>query len=421
MTDGVTKGNYRQFAAAVRQEGLVSDPWFCGQPRLAADFVTLSERQWRALAGAAEAMAAAHQEMVDLLVRNGPLFDEYFALGPVAKALWQCSAPVWHCLARADLFWTKQGLRFCEINCDTPSGQAETVTLSRLFRSSPGRDANTELEARFCGCLDFLARQLGKRLASASVGILYPTEFTEDLGLVLLYERWITKAGAKVVLGSPFNLSPTVDGRVAVLGQPCDIVIRHYKADWWVERQSVWSSEASLPDCEPLTELLALLLTAEQAGKVAVVNPFGAIVPQNKRSMALLWEELARFSPRTQETVRKYLPPSFRLERMSREELRRNRRAWVLKSDYGCEGEETIVGRVTDEATWDASLTQAVPRRWIAQQAFDPLRDNERRECNFGVYLVAGMACGLYARRSVGPTDAGALSTAVRIGGGSRE
>jgi glutathionylspermidine synthase len=416
MNAPVDEAVYPSLVERLRREGLLSDPWFCGKPRFSTEALTLPANSWRLIAEAAEAMTAAHQDLVALVAGDEALLDAYFSLGPVAKALWQCSAPAWHGVARADIFLTAKGPRFCEINCDTPSGQPEAMTLSRLFANLPGRDPNAALAERFCAYLEFTAHRLGKTLAHTTVGILYPTELTEDLGLVLLYERWLVERGARVVLGSPFNLGAAADGRVALLGQPCDLVVRHYKTDWWVERQPVWLSDAPFPDSEPLTEALALLLSADLAGKTAVVNPFGAIVPQNKRSLALLWEEQTRLSPDSQAAVQAYLPPTFRLETLSVDEIRRHREEWVLKSDYGCEGEETIVGRATCEPDWERCLAEAVPGRWIAQRAFDPVRDDAGCECNLGVYLVAGAACGLYARRSLGPTDASALSTAVRIG-----
>lgn len=407
-------GDYASFAERLREGGLLSDPWIAGKPRFATAALGLPESHWRAAAEAAESMAEAHNELVGLVLRDAKLFDAYFTLGPAGRALWECAAPRWHGIARADVFLTEDGPALCEINSDTPSGQAEAITLSSLFDDRPGRDPNANLEARFCAYLSFEARRLGKELADLAVGILYPTELTEDLGLVLLYERWLAARGARVVLGSPFNLLPEGDGRVALLGQPCDIFIRHYKTDWWVEREPVWTTSAPFPDAEPLTRSLVLLVSAEQDGKIRVVNPFGAIVPQNKRSLALLWEERSRFTDGARRAIVRYLPPTFRLESQPIERLRGERGAWVLKSDYGCEGEETVVGRATTQAVWEATLAEAAPGRWIAQQAFDPIRD-DGLECNLGVYLVAGVACGLYARRSVGPTDATALSTAVRI------
>jgi hypothetical protein len=406
--------DYAGFAERVRKGGLLSDPWIAGKPRFATAAVQLPESCWLAVAEAAESMAEVHNELVGLVWRDPKLFDAYFTLGVAGRTLWECAGPHWHGIARADVFLTKDGPALCEINSDTPSGQAEAITLSNLFDGQPGRDPNAELEERFCAYLAYEARRLGKELAHVTVGILYPTEFTEDLGLVLLYERWLVTRGAKVVLGSPFNLQPCTDGRVALLGQPCDVFIRHYKTDWWVEREPVWTTEAPFPDAEPLTKALVLLVSAEQEGRIRVVNPFGAIIPQNKRSLALLWEERARFADDVRRAIDRYLPPTFRLESQPVERLRREREAWVLKSDYGCEGEETVVGRATTQEIWEATLAEAAPGRWIAQQAFEPVRD-DGLECNLGVYLVAGMASGLYARRSVGPTDATALSTAVRI------
>jgi len=411
---------YARFAERVRGEGLLSDPWLDGQPRFATSAMTLAERDWRAVARAAEAMAQIHDELVRLVVKDQGLFDAYFKLGPVGKAMWECAAPRWHGIARADMFLTAGGPAFCELNSDTPSGQAEAVTLSHMFADCPGRDPNQELEARFGAYVGHAARGLGKGLADLTVGILYPTEFTEDLGLVLLYERWLVARGARVVLGAPFNLRPSLDGRVALLGQPCDVFVRHYKTDWWAEREPAWLSQAPFPDSAPLTQALALLLSAEMDGKIAVLNPFGAIIAQNKRGLALMWEERKRFSPEGQAAIERYLPPSFRLETQSLPSLRQAREAWVLKSDYGCEGEETIVGRAATQTNWEEALAAAVPGRWIVQRCFEPARDTSGCECNLGVYLIAGAACGLYARRSVGPTDAGALSTAVRIVEGSR-
>jgi len=406
--------DYAAFAARVREGGLLSDPWIYGKPRFSMSPLRLPAATAQAATTAAQVMAEVHNELVGLVSRDEALFDAYVTLGAAGKAVWECAAPRWHGIARADIFMTEAGPVFCELNSDTPSGQAEAVTLSRLFEGEAGRDPNAELEDRFIAYLAFEARRLGKELAGATVGIVYPTELTEDLGLILLYERWLTSRGAHVVLGSPFNLQPAPGGHVALLGRPCDLVIRHYKTDWWVEREPVWRTEAPYPDPEPLTQALVLLVSAEQEGKVVVVNPFGAIVPQNKRSLALMWEERDRFSDDGRYAIERYLPPTFRLESQPLERLRREREEWVLKSDYGCEGEETIVGRATTQEVWEASLAEAAHGRWIVQRAFQPVRE-DGFECNLGVYLVAGVACGMYARRSQGPTDATALSTAIRI------
>jgi len=408
--------DYAGFAGRIRAEGLVSDPWCDGHPRFGMRPFYLAPAEHERLAVAAEHMTAAHDELARLVMADEQLLETYFHLGEVGRSVWDCSAPQWHGVARADLFLTKDGIACCELNSDTPSGHAEAVTLSRLFADAPGADPNADLEARFCGLIGFSGKRLGKALSDLVVGIVYPTEFTEDLGLVLLYERWLSARGAKVVLGSPFNLRPAPGGKVALLGTPCDVFFRHYKTDWWVEREPVWLGDEPFPDAQPLSGPLALLLEAEARGSIVVQNPFGAIIPQNKRGLAVMWEERSRFSPRARSAIEAFLPPSFRLETLDALTLRANREAWVLKSDYGCEGEETVVGKETAPEIWEQSLVEAVPGRWIAQRYFESRRDAEGNACNLGVYVIGGAACGVYGRVSKGPTDGRALSVAVRIG-----
>lgn len=429
VTDWTTAGcarphteDYASFAAELRADGLVSDPWLDGQPRFAAEPTYIDAADYHQVCHAAEAMTEVHEELVELVCEDPTLIDTYFALGPVGRALWELSraqyesakSAHWHGVARADVFLTESGPVFCELNADTPSGHAEAVTLSRVFCSWPGIDPNDEFELRMRALFEFTAANFGLALTETTVGIVYPTELTEDLSLILLYRRWLEAWGAKVVLGSPFNLASHRDERVSLLGTPCDVIVRHYKTDWWTERESAWKN-TSYRDAAPLTAALQQVLRAQLAGRVAVLNPWGAIVPQNKRCLALMWEQKHRFSTRSQGFIERYLPVCHRFETFDRGRLLADRTAWVLKSDYGCEGDETLVGSFTSDADWVTAVENAVPRRWIVQRAFTPRLDAQDRNCNYGVYLIAGAASGMYGRLSVGPTTTTALSTAIRI------
>jgi glutathionylspermidine synthase len=192
-------------------------------------------------------------------------------------------------------------------------------------------------------------------------------------------------------------------------------LIRHYKTDWWGERSPVWDDEAPLADPQPLSRPLRAIAEGTLAGRLAVVNPFGAVLPQNKRAMAFLWEQRTRFSTDGQQAIADFVPFTARLETLDRAQLGRERDRWVLKSDYGCEGEEVIVGAEVDAAVWDAALAHALPRRWVAQRRFVPLREPDGDAVNYGLYVIAGRAAGLYARRAPGATDRGARSVAVAI------
>jgi hypothetical protein len=139
--------------------------------------------------------------------------------------------------------------------------------------------------------------------------------------------------------------------------------------------------------------------------------------------MAFMWERQGLFSPSGQAAIRAFVPETARLEVADRARLREQQGDWVLKSDYGCEGEEVIIGAEATADEWQASLEHALPGRWVVQRYFQARRepDNEGAAvtgtliANHGVFLIGGRAAGLYCRLSSGATDAGALSVATEI------
>jgi hypothetical protein len=414
-------GGYDRLAAALVETGLITDPWVDGQARFSAQPLRLPAVQAQALAAAAEAVAAAVHEGALMVLARPELLDACLALTPVQKLLWQSSAPLWHGLARADVFLVDgpDGCRpvVCELNADTPSGLPEAVLLGPAAGVAPGQDPNRALESRFGDLLDRFLQGVDRPDPARPpvVGIVYPTEIAGDFGLIRLYQRWCQARGWNVVLGGPFNLRPAAGNRVALFSRSCDLILRHYKTDWWAERLPIWADEDPYPDPEPLQGPLAALLAAVAAGRCAVVNPFGAVLAQNKRMMALLWEQLAHLSAPARAAVEAHLPWTVRLEAADRRQLLAEQADWVLKSDYGCEGEEVIVGRAVDPAEWEACLAQALPRRWVAQRYFHARRGPDDEVVNHGVYLIGGRRAGLYARLSRGATDAAAVSAPVEL------
>ncbi len=416
---------YDAFADRVVSGGILRDPWIDGRPRFRVEPVVLDARRHDTLRRAAEQVAAACHAMVTVLLDEPRLLEDALGLTPVQRTMWTASAPAWHGIARADVFFTDDGVAVAEINCDTPTGEAEAVVLGELAAEEAEAkaqargdvvDPNRDLERRFVEMLEYVARR--ERLPDAgpvrTVGLVYPTELTEDLSLVRLYSRWLLGRGWSVVLGSPYNL--TFDGaRTCLFDTPLDVLVRHYKTDWWGERQSAWLDER-IEDDAPLEAPLRAVLSGMAAGTLAVVNPFGAVVPQNKRGFALMWEQIHRFPPDAQAAIERWIPVTRRLEVMHREQLLVQRADWVMKSDYGAEGEEVVVGRAVDDATWRHCLERARPGRWVAQRYFAAETDAQGESVNYGVFLVAGRAAGLYARVQAGPTDSRARSAPVLVG-----
>ena len=404
--------SYGAFAADLISGGILTDPWLEGAERFATQPVVLGAARYRELATVAVRVAEVYEELSQLVFREQTYLDSFFELTPFQKLLWAASAPAWHGFARADLFFTEAGVVCCELNCDTPTGQAEAVLLNEASAPRhPGlHDPNAGLERAYGALFEAFAARSAAPGEARNVGILYPTELTEDLPLVRLYQKWLEARGYGVVVGSPYNLVPGPDGVPRMFGVPCTLLLRHYKTDWWAEREPVWLDDEPYADDKPLRAELGVLLDALLDERVSVVNPFGSVLPQNKKAMAFFWEHLDLFSEAAQETIRSHIPETLRLSAVHREQLAAEREDWVLKSDYGCEGGEVVVGRLCSEQEWELALQHAAPSRWIVQRYFRADEDARGEVVNYGLYVVAGEAAGVYCRSQKGPTDVHAKS-----------
>ena len=413
---------YDDFARRVVAGGVLLDPWIDGEPRFSQEPVVLGPDTWRDLARVGEDVAELYNEACLLVDEDDELLSGFFGLTPAQQLMWNASRPTWHAIARADVFATPDGWVISELNCDTPTGEAEAVVLGQVAgRERPDLvDPNADLERRFGAMVEVLVERLVDGAAPRTIGIVYPTEFTEDLSVIRLYRRWLEARGFEVVLGSPYNLGAEEEGgRATLFGRPVGAIQRHYKTDGWGERVSAWDDE-TLPDALPLAAPLGFALQASLERATAIVNPFGAVVPQNKRTMAFLWERIHRFSTRSRGLIERHVPYTSRVETLHRERLVADREGWVLKSDYGAEGDEVVIGREVDDATWVATLDHARPGRWIAQRWFEALpaegaAGGRASALNYGVFLVGGEAAGLYLRRQAGATDDHAVSVPVLV------
>jgi glutathionylspermidine synthase len=415
---------YERLAERLLDTGVFSDPWVDGIPRFRGEPLLLTRDEQATLYQAAEQVAAVYNEACRVVDVSEELLDDFFKLTPAQKLMWEASRPFWHGLARADVFLTDEGPAVCELNCDTPTGEPEATLLGGLVGAPAGyEDPNGALRDRIVAVVEEVTRStLGDDLPDEpTLGIVYPTELTEDLSVVRLYRRWFEERGWTVVLGAPYNLTRGEEGEVLLFEEPCQAILRHYKTDWWGERRPVWLDDPPFPDPDPLGEPLMALLEAPLAGRCAVLNPFGAVLAQNKRMMAFFWEKMDHFSRSAQGVIRRYVPYTCRLESLLREQLAAEREQWVLKSDYGAEGDEVIVGPLTPQPVWEESLKQAAPGRWVAQRYFRALETPGGEAINHGVFLVGGQASGLYARVQRGATDTLAQSAPVFIQTGAKD
>jgi glutathionylspermidine synthase len=398
------------------EAGIIDDPWLEGRERLSLEPAVLTRTEAGAAAEAACAVALMLDEAMqaaagdDALLRQLGLDDSLIDIA-------RLDAPRWLALARADVFQVADGgpPQVCEINCDTPTGLAECVGLGRLAAAGNPQlaDPSARLRERWLHMVRAAAHPGSGRPV---VGILDPTEVTDDLCHIRQLTRWLEEADITVVRGAPFNLHACDDARVGLFATPCDVLLRHYKTDCWAQQRRLWAHARLPAHHAPLARELALIARAMAAGTLGVLNPWGSAIAQNKRTLALPWEQPQLFHPQTLAAVRRHLPETRFLASLPPAQLISEREQWVLKSDYGCEGAEVLVGRHCDPALWASCLAQAVPERWIVQRAFAPRLDAGGRTVNTGVFLVGGMPSGLYTRTSIGPTGTGALSWPTLVG-----
>lgn len=409
--------NYNAFAEALQATCRISDPWIEGKPRFRLEPLILTNAMYARLSEAAERIGALYDELCDIVLQDPALLD-FFDLTPYERLMWLASGGAWHGIARLDLFLLPHGqVQMCEMNSDTPSGEAEAVLLNSLFAPNffPSQDPNHDFPKHFVEMLRSFPlpdHSVAQQDSTKRIGIIFPTEIPEDLSMILCYEEWLQNAGFEVVFGAPFNLHPMAGGEVGMFGKRIHIALRHYKTDWWAERESVWKDGLPFPDEEPLARELALILEAVANGHVQVINPFGAALTQNKLTMALFWQMLDRFSPTAQETIKRYVPETLRLCDVEDAKIM-EQDDWVLKSDYGCEGDEVIIGRAVSEEIWQQSLEQAIPTRWILQRFFEAAPTEDGYIPNYGVYLLGGRRGGIYTRLAPVATDYRALSVAT--------
>jgi hypothetical protein len=202
---------YPEFARQVQATGILSDAWIDGVPRFRLQGVVLQPSLARALRLAVERIGAVYQELIDLIWDHPDWLDTYFHLTPYQKLMWFSAQGRWHGISRADLFRCTDGrMQCCEVNSDTPSGEAEAVLLNRLLGPyhEAVQDPNRGLPGRFWRMLVASHGGCPPRM----VGIVYPTELSEDLSMIAIYQQWLEARGCRVILGSPYNLHACSDG-----------------------------------------------------------------------------------------------------------------------------------------------------------------------------------------------------------------
>src|SRR6186713_1016142 len=92
-TEADTDDGYPDFARRLMASGLVTDPWFDGRPRFQVSPLPLARADHDAMTHATEAVAAVLDELCRIVAAEPATLDDFFAMTPAQKLMWQASAP----------------------------------------------------------------------------------------------------------------------------------------------------------------------------------------------------------------------------------------------------------------------------------------------------------------------------------------
>jgi glutathionylspermidine synthase len=330
---------------------------------------------------------------------------------PEPLALLCASAPApgtWSFLSRFDWAWTAEGRwKLLEINSDTPAGLWETGAIEGdVSRLHPGATPPSRgfWPALASSWKRGVVRCLGAGAATRrlQIGLIGALGCPEDADQLRAHARAAREAlpRSDLRMATPEDLVFRRAG-VSLAGRSLDLLFRYYPLQWLAEPR--WTP----------------LLKAAAKGKIAMLPPAHALIPQSKAFLALCCELEPQgfFPPAEAAAIRHYVartalgPASFGrrpyvikpyLEHEGRgvrfsSELRPRERQRLLQGPVVCQ-ERIEVAR--------ARVPVATGRGW----------KREARHMIFGVFLAGSDVAGIYTRAGARVTGREAVYTPTLIG-----
>ena len=368
-----------------------TNTWTDGLANFTLAAIGLTPAAWDELSHATLVVGGAVGRVLTHLRKRPDLLG---VLGiPEPLALLCASAPLpedWSFLSRFDWAWTTEGCwKLLEINSDTPAGLWETGAIegdvSRLHPgvTPPSRGfwpaLATSWKRGVEQCLG-----LGKATRRLQIGLVGALGAPEDADQLRGHARAAREAlpRANLRLATPEDLVFR-QGGVSLAGRPLDLLFRYYPLQWLAE-----------PRWTPLLHAMA-------EGKVAMLPPAHALIPQSKAFLALCWE-LERqgfFPPAEAAALRHYVARTA----LGPESI--GRRPYVIKPYLEHEGHgvrfATELGsrerrRLLQGSVVCQERVEVVPSRLPV--ATGRGWTGEARHLIFGVFLAGREIAGIYTR-----------------------
>ena len=382
LTDHLLLG-WAQQSAGGEESVAASEPLWI-DPSLHQELSRTGAALDRLLRRLADGVLSADPVLAGFSPPDFPLAKDIYSRGPLASPFF------W---GRFDIFERAGGgLAVLEYNCDKPAGQREIWASGAVgpTRGNPNRHAR----ARFRHALGraWHEHSHGAR-RPPRLAILADPAHREEFRLAYLFGREAAALGWRWDVVGPENLAVD-DGVPSAYGEPVDIVLRQYPAEYLHE----------LPAA-------AALLEAARDGQLLWLNDPRAVVAQSKSMLAALWALAGDgqwLTRREAELVRRVVPRTGLASEAGWLERARSRpEDWVLKPALGRYSERVATGALLTSTEWQAALDVAAasPADWIVQAFVPPRRrwlpgpgGARPGYVNWGVYLTEGEVSGLCPR-----------------------
>ena len=354
-----------------------------GDTSIMPDALVLSPQEHQMLVDTAQSVWAALREVEDAVRKDVELLEAVAVPETLRQAIVE-QRPHNPRVTRCDFHLTEKGRWvISEFNDDVPSGFGEAVGLAQEL---PRQFSDRFQGLRFAG--DLQGAIVDSLSEWKSIGFIHATGYSEDLQHVALVEEWLRQAGHDTAIGSPANMH-VEEGQAFVFDSPVDAIFRYYPGEWLAE----------LPNVGDWTEAAQFL---------PVMNPLSALASQSKRFYAVWNEHDIELSQATRSLLEKYLPPSVYLTSLTRREVLKNPKRWVLKGSFGRMGKTVRIGPLMPKPKWEKAVREAfdAPQIVAAQKRFDtaPLWTSKGMGyATVGVYLVDGQFAGYFSRIDKGP------------------
>ena len=290
----------------LREEGIFTWDSMYGQEYALASYYLISDSFHREIAYATEQLAAIFAKTVAAVRLGGEELLRELSIPPAAfAAVQQLPTGLFTAISRFDFAPTEDGLKLLEFNSDTPTGIVEAYHVNGWVCSCLGlTDPNQGMEIHLRDALQRAVKEYAEaghpteRIVFSSLGW-----HEEDRGTTE-YLRKVSGLAAHFVPLSDLRLfqdrlCAPIDGQLV----PIDVWYRLHALEVLAEDRDI----DGFPTGERVLDLIA-------RGKVAVINPPGALLAQTKALQALIWnlhEQKMFFTEDEQTIISKYMLPTY--------------------------------------------------------------------------------------------------------------